>query len=145
VELARRLLEDEAADRIETSQLAGKKGTEGEQEEEQTMTMDEVEAAFAAFAAGKGEGAASHTRQFTNLNRPQRARLHDLADARGFVHFSYGNRKRRVLVLVRNPRPITPGVYDPHAEQWRPVTLVDDSSQPGHGTVAGLPCQLCGM
>ena len=99
------------------------------------MTLEEVETAFATFAAGRGEGAQSHTCQFPGLTREQRARLHELADAAGFVHFSFGNRRRRVLVLVRNPRPVYPASYDPLAAEWRPATLVDDPTQCGHGTL----------
>jgi len=111
------------------------KTTEVAEEEGEGMTLEEVEAAFATFAAGRGEGAESHTRQFTNLTREQRARLHELADAAGFVHFSFGNRKRRVIVLVRNPRPVYPASYDSLAGEWRPATMVDDPAQRGHGTL----------
>lgn len=113
------------------------------EEEGEGMTLEEVEAAFATFAAGRGEGAGSHTRQFANLTREQRARLHELADAAGFVHFSFGNRKRRVIVLVRNPRPVYPASYDPLAAEWRPATLEDDPAQCGHALARADESDAC--
>lgn len=103
--------------------------------EDKEVTMAQLEEAFARFASEDHEHRGRGHMTCAQLSRGQRARMHELAEAAGFVHYSIGKRHNRMLVIMRNPRPITPAVYDPHTCRWSSMKELPGPDQKDQGAL----------